>query len=404
VPLVANIKRINFKRLLLYLFKNRVTIFYALLLHLNLLAMLSVKKILFLSFIIASTLLISNSFTACKNNFTQQEIAQNQIELGRHLFFDRRLSVNNTRACATCHNPNFAFTDGYKRSLGAFADLHQRNTQPLFNLSYLKYFTAADSSIHSTLQQMEKPLFNTHNIEMGVGGHEAEILARIKNDKKYNSLFANAGYDNNWQNIKKAISKFEESIVSFGSPYDKFMAGDTNAISTNVKNGMKIFFSETTTCSSCHGGKNFSESIIKIDTKENMQYFNIGLYNLNINSDYPDYDKGLMEHTNIKEDMGKYRVPTLRNLAFTAPYFHDGSAASMLDVVEHYAAGGRNIADGIYKGDGSKNVYKHKLIKGFTISTNEKLDLIAFLISLSDSNFIKNKAYQNPFEQDETKY
>jgi cytochrome c peroxidase len=366
--------------------------------------MLSVKNILFLGLIIIGTLLISNSFTACKNNFTQQEIAQNQIELGRHLFFDRRLSINNTRACATCHNPNFAFTDGYKRSLGAFADLHQRNTEPLFNLSYLKYLTAADSSIHSTLQQMEKPLFNTHNIEMGAGGHETEILTRIRKDKNYKTLFANAGYEYNWQSIKKAISQFEESIVSFGSPYDKFIAGDINAISANAKNGMKIFFSASTNCNSCHGGNNFSESVLKTETKDNMQYFNIGLYNLNNNSDYPDYDKGLMEHTNIKEDMGKYRVPTLRNLAFTAPYFHDGSAASLLEVVDHYAVGGRKIADGIYKGDGSENIYKHRLVKGFTISTNEKLDLIAFLISLSDSNFIKNKAYQNPFDEDETKY
>jgi cytochrome c peroxidase len=111
-----------------------------------------------------------------------------------------------------------------------------------------------------------------------------------------------------------------------------------------------------------------------------------------------------MELTKQKQDMGKYRVPTLRNLAFTAPYFHDGSAASLADVVDHYASGGRIIADGIYKGNGNKNKYKHKFIKGFTISTNEKLDLIAFLISLGDSNFIKNKNYQNPFGADETKY
>ena len=361
-------------------------------------------KNIFLVVFIIGIIIISNYFTACKNNFTQKEIVQNQIELGRHLFFDRRLSVNNTRACATCHNPNFAFTDGYKRSLGAFADLHQRNTQPLFNLTYLKYYTAADSTIHSTVQQMDKPLFNTHNIEMGAAGHEAEILERIKKDKQYKILFANAGYENNWQNIKKAISMFEESIVSFESPYDKFLAGDTNAISANAKNGMKLFFSASTNCSSCHGGKNFSTAAFKTDTVNEMQYFNLGLYNLNNKGDYPEYDKGLMELTKQKYDMGKFRVPSLRNLAFTAPYFHDGSAASLLDVVEHYATSGRNTTEGIYKGNGSESKLKHSLIKGFKISTNEKLDLIAFLISLSDSNFIKNKIYQNPFAVDETKY
>ncbi len=362
----------------------------------------SKKFILFIA--VVAIVIVSNSFSACKNNFTQKEMEQNQIELGRHLFYDRRLSVNNTRACATCHNPNFAFTDGYKRSLGAYADLHQRNTQPLFNLKYLKTYTAADSSIYTTLQQMEKPLFNTHNIEMGASGHETEILGRINNDKKYKLLFANAGYENNWQNIKLAISQFEESIISFDSPYDKFIAGDTNAISLSAKNGMKLFFSASTNCNLCHGGKNFSSPTVKTNTENNLQYFNIGLYNLNGKSDYPDYDKGLLEHTKVKEDMGKYRVPTLRNLAFTAPYFHDGSAATLLDVVEHYAAGGRKIEDGIYKGEGSKNNYKHNLIKGFTINTNEKLDIIAFLMSISDSSFIKNKKYQNPFETDETKY
>jgi cytochrome c peroxidase len=366
--------------------------------------MFSVKKIICIGIIIVSMLLVVNSFTACKNNFTPTQIAQNQIELGRHLFFDRRLSVNNTRACATCHNPNFAFTDGYKRSLGAFADLHQRNTQPLFNLCFLKNYTAADSTIHSTLQQMEKPLFNTHNIEMGAAGQEAEILGRIKNDKNYALLFANACYESNWQSIKKSISQFEESITSFSSPYDKFIAGDSNAISASAKNGLKIFFSANTNCNFCHGGKNFSASIMKTDTEINEQYFNIGLYNLNNRGDYPEYDKGLMELTKQKQDMGKYRVPTLRNLAFTAPYFHDGSAASLVDVVDHYATGGRIINDGVYKGNGSQNQYKHRLVKGFKISTNEKLDLIAFLISLSDSNFIKNKMYQNPFVADETKY
>jgi cytochrome c peroxidase len=362
------------------------------------------KKITCLILIVSCLLLISYSFSACNNSISPKQIVQNQIELGRYLFFDRRLSVNNTRACATCHNPNFAFTDGYKRSLGAFADLHQRNTQPLFNLTYLKYYTAANPSIQSTFQQMDKPLFNTYNIEMGAGGHEAEILGRIKKDKKYKALFKKAGYENNWVNIKKAISQFEESITSFNSPYDKFILGDTNAINESAKNGMKIFFSANTNCNSCHGGKNFSASIMKTDTAENEQFFNIGLYNLNGKSDYPEYDKGLMEYTNKKQDIGRFRVLSLRNLAFTAPYYHDGSAASLLDVIENYAAGGRVINEGIYKGNGIKNKYKHNLIKGFTITQKEKLDLVAFLLSLSDSNFINNKLYQNPFGADETKY
>ena len=164
--------------------------------------MLTSKRFLFLLVLTVSAFIITKCFSTCKNNPPTTEVSQ--IELGKYLFYDRRLSVNNTRSCGTCHNPQFAFTDGYKRSLGAFADLHQRNTQPLFNLSYLKYFTAADSSIHSPLQQMENPLFNIHAIEMGAKDHEAEILQRIKKDERYKKLFANAGYESNWQNIKKS--------------------------------------------------------------------------------------------------------------------------------------------------------------------------------------------------------
>ena len=366
--------------------------------------MYSFRKILITLILIVSTIIITKYFSACKINSTQKEKTQNQIKLGRYLFFDRRLSVNNTRSCGTCHNPQFAFTDGYKRSLGAYADLHQRNTQPIFNLSFLKFLTAADSSIRTHLQQMENPLFNTHTIEMGAAGHEAEILAIIKNDKQYNTLFANAGYQSDWEHIKKAISQFEESIISLNSPYDKYLQRHSNELSQSEKNGKQLFFSTNLKCATCHGGQNFSTSNMLEKNGDTTFYFNIGLYNLDGKGAFPEYDQGLYEHTKNKNDIGKFRVPTLRNLAFTAPYFHDGSAASLQEVIDHYASGGRKIVDGVYKGNGNTNPNKHPLINGFNISSKEKIDLIEFLLSLSDSNFIKNPIYQNPFGADETKY
>ena len=353
---------------------------------------------------IGAIIIITKSFSSCSIKSEANDKLKNQIELGRHLFFDRRLSVNNTRSCGTCHNPQFAFTDGYKRSLGAFADLHQRNTQPIFNLSLLKFLTAADSSIRTPLQQMENPLFNTHTIEMGAAGHKAEILARINKDKKYKDLFANAGYQSDWEHIEKAISQFEESITSFNSAYDKYLQGDRNALTASEKNGKQLFFSANLKCATCHGGQNFSTPSIVEPNGDTAFYFNIGLYNVDGKGAFPAYDQGLNEHTKSKKDIGKFRVPTLRNLAFTAPYFHDGSAASLLEVIDHYASGGRNIADGIYKGNGNTNPNKHTFISGFSISPKEKIDLIEFLLSLSDSNFIKNPTYQNPFGADETKY
>ncbi len=325
------------------------------------------------------------------------------IELGKYLFFDRRLSSNNTRACGTCHNPQFAFTDGYKRSLGAFADLHQRNTQPLFNVDTKKYLTSADSNLHSVLQQMNNPLFNTHPIEMGVKGNETAILKKIEQDDLYKKLFAKAGLPISWNNIKIAIANFVNNIHSYRSPYDTYLQGDSNALNMNEKKGMQLFFSSKTNCSKCHGGKNFDTPTLINENGVTDFYFNTGLYNIDKNSSYPLYDQGLMEHTKNKNDMGKFRVPTLRNLAYTAPYLHDGSAASLEDILNIYENGGREIKEGVNKGNGRENIFKHTLIKGFSISENERKDLMAFLLSLSDAQFIKNSDYQNPFTEDETK-
>jgi cytochrome c peroxidase len=359
----------------------------------------SKTKILF--YIIIVFLCCSKIISACKNS--SQSTNQSITNLGRYLFFDRRLSINNTRSCGTCHNPQFAFTDGYKRSLGAFADLHQRNTQPLFNLSYLKYFTAADSTLHSPLQQMNNPLFNTHPIEMGVKGNEDSILKRIKNDKVYQELFSSANSKITLENIKLAINDFIFSLQSNSSNYDKYVKGDTNTLNKSEKRGLQLFFSSELKCSSCHGGINFSTPSITSEKGDTLFYFNTGLYNLDGKGYYPEYDQGLYQLTQNKIDMGKFRVTTLRNLAFTAPYLHDGSAASLLELINIYANGGREITDGINKGDGKSNPYKHSLIHGFIISEIDKVNLNNFLLSLSDSSFIQNKNYQNPFTEDETK-
>lgn len=327
----------------------------------------------------------------------------NQMALGRYLFFDRRLSVNNTKSCGTCHNPQFAFTDGYKRSLGAFADLHQRNTQPLFNLKEYKYFTAADSSIQSLEQQMNNPLFNTHPVEMGVNGHEEEILGRIQADPLYQKLFTISGYNISWQSVKKMIAGFMISIQSYNSRYDQFITGDSASLDASEKKGMALFFSKQLNCASCHGGKNFSEPTIKNSDGSLQYYFNIGLYNTDGKGAYPEYDQGLYHQTAAMSDMGKFRIPGLRNLRFTAPFYHDGSAEDLMAVINNLASGGRNISSGIYHGDGRKNPYKHPFIKGFKLSKNDRENLAAFLFSLTDSSMLTNPAWQNPFTDDETK-
>ena len=126
-------------------------------------------------------------------------------------------------------------------------------------------------------------------------------------------------------------------------------------------------------------------------------------YNTDGKGSYPDYDQGLYQHTKQINDMGTFRVPTLRNLAFTAPYFHDGSARSLDEVIDVFVRGGRKISTGLYNGDGAVNPFKHPIISGFSITPVEKNNLLLFLASLSDSSLIINPNYINPFTEDETK-
>jgi cytochrome c peroxidase len=364
------------------------------------------NKIFFVIIIIACFTLLAATFTLCKAPKKEKVIVDaNLIKLGRYLFFDRRLSINNTRSCGTCHNPDFGFTDGYKRSVGAFADLHQRNTQPVINLSYFKYLTSADSSLHQVGQQMLNPLFNQHPVEMGVAGNEKRILKRLEGDTLYRNMFRQSFPDIEISipHIITAISSFLYTITSTQSPYDAFLKGDATVFSISAKRGMQLFFSSKLNCASCHGGFNFSTPSVINEKGDTIFYFNTGLYNIGATGAYPEYDEGLYQYTKVVKDIGSFRVPTLRNLGFTAPYFHDGSAETLEEVIAVYENGGRIISKGIYKGDGRKNPYKHSLISGFKLNSQERKDLISFLLSLSDSSVLKNPAYANPFIEDETR-
>lgn len=318
-----------------------------------------------------------------------------QTELGRYLFYDTRISWNQSKSCGTCHNPNFSFTDGYKRSLGIYADVLQRNTAPLFNLSELKYLTAADSNIKTLIRQIDNPLFNEHPLEMGVRGHENEILERFKRDKFYELQFNKLKMPINWQNIKLTITKFVNSLKSYQSPYDQYLKG-TYTMTDQQKRGMNLFYSDSLACSKCHSGINFSEPTFLNKNNKVEYYYNTGLYNVNEKNEYPQYDTGLSQVTHNQEDMGKFRVPSLRNLTFTAPYYHDGSAESLMEVIRNYERGGRLINNGQYKGDGFYNRYKHPLIKGFKLSTSDRINIVKFLELLSDTSFIHNPKYNDP--------
>ena len=310
--------------------------------------------------------------------------------IGRYLFYDRRLSFNETRSCASCHDPKFSFTDGYRRSVGALGDLHQRNSSPLINIVFNKFLTAADPSLNYPEQQLNNPMFHTNPVELGWKGNEKEILNRLKADQFYNAKMRAAFPGNEdpftVKNVQYSLASFLRTIISLNSPFDQFKRNEKK-LSEMEMQGMGLFFSSKLNCSRCHGGINFSTPSVTDSAGNLLNYINTALY-----EQYPNSDQGLYEKTSLETDKGKFRIPTLRNLAFTAPYFHDGSAQTLDEVIEVYEAGGKNHPN------------KHSLIKGFQLTSAERKALISFLFSLSDSSICNNQSFGNPFQKDETKY
>ena len=327
-------------------------------------------------------------------------------ELGRHLFYDERLSFNNKISCASCHQQEKAFTDGLAFSVGATGELTQRSSMTLANVAYNATLTWADSSVKRLEQQAMIPLTSTHPLEMGISGHEEAVMQRLARSKRYQALFASAFPNDkdriNLTNVIKALASFQRTLLSYDSPYDQFMAGNTDALDEQAERGLTLFFSERVGCGRCHGGHNFrfTPGHRRSEEDNSVAYHNTGLYNVDGEGAYPASDQGLIEVTANEADMGKFKAPTLRNIALTAPYMHDGSVATLKEVLEHYASGGRRIASGEHAGDGSLNPFKSNLISGFVLTEPETQQLLAFLHSLTDTSFTTRAAHGNPWESE----
>lgn len=325
-----------------------------------------------------------------------------KVELGRHLFYEKRLSVNGKFSCATCHLQSLAFTDGKPVAIGATGEVHPRNSMSLANIGYNSVLTWANPLMRSLEQQMLVPLFGEHPAEMGMAGREDEILALLKNEPEYAQMFAAAfageAVPVTVRNLTKAIAAFERSLVSFNSPYDRYRyGGEPNAISESAKRGEALFNSERLECFHCHGGLNFSDSTVheRLAFTE-IAFHNTGLYNIDGRGAYPPDNTGVHEITNDPNDMGRFKAPTLRNIALTAPYMHDGSVATLEDAIAHYSAGGRTIVGGPDAGVGRENPLKSTFIQGFELTDLETSDLLAFLRSLTDESFIRNPSLSDP--------
>ncbi|MEO0814853.1 MAG: di-heme enzyme, partial [Myxococcota bacterium] len=204
-----------------------------------------------------------------------------------------------------------------------------------------------------------------------------------------------------WGNIVFALASFSRSLISGNSPFDRFAyQGDSNALSASAQAGIEVFFSETTECHHCHGGFNFTLSTLHENSVfEAEDFHNTGLYNLDESGSYPPGNTGVHDVTGDPEDMGKFRAPSLRNVALTAPYMHDGSIETLEEVIRTYEAGGREVSTGPFAGDGRANPHKSGFVQGFTLTDQEREDLIAFLESLTDTQFTFDPRFSDPFSQ-----
>jgi len=325
-----------------------------------------------------------------------------KVELGRWLFYDKRLSGNNTMSCASCHIQALAFTDGRPRSIGSTGEFHPRNSMSLVNVAYASRLTWANPLLDRLEDQALTPLLGDAPVEMGLGGSEDRFPELLRSEAKYSRLvkeaFPSDEDPHSLLNGVRAITAFVRTISSYDSPYDHYLAGDPSALSEAAERGMELFFSERVECFHCHGGFNFTDSTTHANTTvDRVGYHNTGLYNLDGNGAYPSDNTGLFDMTGERRDMGRFKSPSLRNVAVTAPYMHDGSVASLEAAIDNYARGGRLLEEGPNAGDGKLSPFKSEFVNGFELSAEERANLIAFLESLTDNSLLTDERYSDPF-------
>lgn len=329
-------------------------------------------------------------------------MTQAKVDLGRHLFYDQRLSGNATQSCASCHQQDKAFTDGRALGLGSTGALHPRGPQGLANVVYNATLTWANPSLVTLEKQMEVPLFGDDPVEMGVNDHNrAQVLERLRAEPVYGPKFAAAfpgvAQPMDWGTVIQAIASFQRTLISGNSRYDQYLQGKV-ALTVPETRGMALFFGEKAECFHCHGSFNFNDQIVHAASRiVETPFHNTGLYNLGGTGAFPERNRGVFELTALVKDMGAFRAPSLRNVEVTAPYMHDGSITTLEAVLDFYADGGRNIPTGPNAGDGRKNPHKSELVSLIDLNAQEKRDIVAFLKTLTDHDFLANPQHSNPW-------
>lgn len=315
-----------------------------------------------------------------------------RAELGRLLFYDNRLSFNNTKSCASCHNPRLAFSDGYRRSITATGDNVRHNAPSLVNAADRQVLDWANPAIHTLERQSSTPLFGKHPVELGMDAARMQLL---RQDPVYARLWKHAfpGQASLFTlpQLQAALAAFVRTLRAAASPFDRYLAGDVSALSASARKGWQLFRSERLHCASCHRPPAFTLNLASLHHPTDSFFYNTGLY-----EHYPAGDQGLYEHTGKVTDKGKFAVPSLRNVALTAPYMHDGSVATLDEALELYSRGGRLMTYGPSPGDGRRSPGKSRLIAGFSLAPEEKQSLIDFLYSLTDTTLTAHQEWLPP--------
>jgi cytochrome c peroxidase len=326
-------------------------------------------------------------------NACQTRNADKKELIGERLFSDVQLSWNHTRSCASCHDPSMAFTDGYRTSVSPSGEMLLHNAPSLLHVSKMKVFDWANPKAKNLAQQLQRPLYGTHPLELGLHLHWPKFLSYIRDDSAYQSLLLQTygkippPADSLW--VVDCLIAYINTLQSGVSPFDRFLKGDSSALSQDALAGYQLFCSDSLACVSCHGGPDLSNATL---TKNHDSiYFNTGLYFTSAGT-YPPQDDGLRLYTQQAQDDGKFRVPSLRNVMRTPPYMHDGSMSSIEDVISHYSRSGRLTTKGPNQGDGRFHPFKSKYLNGFSLSRTQELQLIEFLYHLNDEDHTMSKS------------
>lgn len=295
------------------------------------------------------------------------------IELGKKLFFEKKLSKNNLLSCGSCHKPQFAFNDkGNALSIGVDGLPGVRNAMPLFNLAWVPV-QGSMFNWHGSAASLEEQAFEPVRNSLEMDETWPNVVEKLQNDEAYPNLFFEAfgsrTIDSNL--IVKAIAQFERTLISGNSRYDNFLKQSGGPTLTDQEiRGFDLFVDEGKgDCTHCHG---FQSNVLMTDNR----FLNNGLD--------ANPDSGLAEVTKNPDDFGKFRVPSVRNLLFTAPYMHDGRFATLDEVVDFYA-------DSVAM---NSPTIDPTMLKSRNLNPQERRDLVAFLKAMTDSSFVQNPAFQ----------